>query len=126
MGKTSDKAKRLEGSGSEDGAEAVLALIGRAVIANQRLQDRIADGEERLRAKANELANHRRAARTDFFNGLPKRRTSDIEMARRFNEWQRLETPFTLMLVDLDRFKSPKAEHGQKWDTRFFAVWVTS
>ena len=113
MTRISDETKRLGGPDAAGVAKPVLALIGRAVIANERLKARIAEAEQRLRNQADELADYQREARTDFLTGLSNRRVFDRELDRCFDQWQRLDMPFSLMLVDLDGFKSLNGEHSR-------------
>jgi diguanylate cyclase (GGDEF)-like protein len=55
---------------------------------------------------------YRVAALTDALTGLPNRRRFDQELYHRFAQWQARGTPLSLVLVDVDHFKSVNDEHG--------------
>lgn len=80
-------------------------LLAQIAAANDLLQKRISDAEQTLVEQSQQLAAYMNEARTDSLTGLPNRRVFDDELSRRNAEWQRLETPFLLMVIDVDHFK---------------------
>ena len=93
-------------------ADAVFATIGRMIDANNELQTRLAQAEKQIAAQAADLRSYETEARTDSLTNLANRRAFDDEMQRRFAEWQRRQTPFTLMILDIDHFKQFNDSHG--------------
>lgn len=66
------------------------------------------DVTERKRA---EQAMHRLAYR-DMLTELPNRTSLHIELERALQDWHNLETPFAVMMLDLDGFKPVNDTHG--------------
>lgn len=66
------------------------------------------DVTERRRA---EQVMHRLAYR-DMLTELPNRTSLHIEMERALQDWHNLETPFAVMMLDLDGFKPVNDTHG--------------
>ncbi len=93
-------------------SDAVFHTIGRMIDANNELQTRLAQAEKQIAAQAADLRSYETEARTDSLTNLANRRAFDDEMARRFAEWQRRHTPFTLMILDIDHFKQFNDSHG--------------
>src|SRR6185503_7619557 len=52
--------------------------------------------------------------RTDALTGLANRRAFDDELNRRFAEWQRRKTMFSLLILDVDHFKKFNDTHGHQ------------
>ena len=53
-------------------------------------------------------------ARVDALTALANRRACDDELMCRFAEWQRTESTFSLLLVDVDHFKGFNDTHGHQ------------
>ena len=96
---------------SEDG-DAVFAVIGRMIDANNELQSRLVVAEKQIADQAADLRSYESEARTDSLTDLANRRAFDDEIGRRFAEWQRRHTPFSLMILDIDHFKIFNDSHG--------------
>lgn len=94
--------------------EAVLAAIGQIDQANRDLQAKLARAEEQIRSQAALIRAHESEARTDSLTGLANRRAFDDEITRRFAEWQRCGTPFSLLILDVDHFKQFNDTHGHQ------------
>jgi diguanylate cyclase len=90
----------------------MIAAVNRIVKANDQLQDRLAMAEHQIEAQAAELRTYETQARTDSLTGLANRRAFDDELGRRFAEWQRRRTPFSLLILDIDHFKKFNDSHG--------------
>lgn len=87
-------------------------LMGRVAEANECLQRRIEAAEEALQKQASDISSYLQEARTDALTGLPNRRSFDDEFQRRLAQWRRKRVPFSLMLLDVDRFKLLNDTHG--------------
>lgn len=86
--------------------EMVLDAASRIMLANQQLQ---AD----LKAARAEIIEHRQRvkelaaeARTDPLTGLANRRAFNEDLGRRIEQWRRHKVPLSLIMVDIDHFKS--------------------
>lgn len=86
--------------------DALLLTIGQMTCANNELQQRLSRIEQQIAAQSAELRTCSSEARTDSLTGLANRRAFDDEIQRRFAEWQRRRTPFSLMILDVDNFKN--------------------
>jgi diguanylate cyclase len=88
--------------------------VAQMLEANERLQSQLASAQERMQQQAVEIEHHASDARTDQLTGLANRRAFDDELSRRFAEWKRLDTPFTLALIDVDHFKKFNDTYGHQ------------
>jgi diguanylate cyclase len=94
--------------------EAVVSAVDRLLQANNRMQQQLASADERLRDQAQQIESHVVEARTDALTGLANRRAFDLEMARRFAEFQRQRRIFSVMMIDVDHFKKFNDVHGHQ------------
>jgi diguanylate cyclase len=92
--------------------DAVLAAINRIADVNLELQQRLSSAERHIETQTSELRGYETEARTDSLTGLANRRAFDDEMKRRYEEWQRQKTLFTLLILDVDKFKFFNDSHG--------------
>jgi len=92
--------------------EAVVSAVDRLLQANNHMQRQLASADERLRDQAQQIESHAVEARTDALTGLANRRAFDLEMARRFAEFQRHRRVFSVMMIDVDHFKKLNDAHG--------------
>jgi diguanylate cyclase len=104
--------KALAGDETGTDKDAVFMAISRIVEANSQLQNRLSNAEKQLENQAQELRSYESEARTDSLTGLANRRAFDDELGRRFSEWQRRKTLFTLLILDIDHFKKFNDSHG--------------
>lgn len=84
----------------------VLDAASRIMLANQQLQAELASARAEIvehREKVKELAAE---ARTDALTGLANRRAFAEELERRMELWRRHKVPLSLVMVDIDHFKS--------------------
>jgi len=93
-------------------SELVVNTVGQVVQANQRLQARLNEAEEKLLEQSEKIESHMAEARTDPLTRLPNRRAFDDELAELLAEWESSQTRFCLMMVDIDRFKELNDHHG--------------
>ncbi|TWT31327.1 Response regulator PleD [Posidoniimonas corsicana] len=92
----------------------VTTALTRIVSANDMLQKKLEKAEKQIKAQAAEIAIHESEARTDSLTSLANRRAFDDELKRRFAEWERKQTPFCLVILDVDHFKNFNDTHGHQ------------
>ncbi len=95
-------------------AEAVGTAIKQISDANSKLKDRLAKAEEQIKAQAELIKTQESEARTDSLTSLANRRAFDDELMRRYAEWERKGTPFSLLILDVDHFKQFNDTHGHQ------------
>ena len=95
-------------------ADTLLLTIGQMTCANADLQHRLARLENQIAEQATELKTYGSEARTDSLTNLANRRALDDELQRRYAEWERRRIPFTVLLLDVDRFKHINDEYGHQ------------
>jgi len=77
----------------------------------KRLQEELEERERQL-LEANERLRH--MSQTDALTGLDNRRHLEERIDEMFEHAKRLNEPFSLVMCDLDRFKSVNDEHGHQ------------
>ena len=111
-----DQATRLltsgEGRTDESLAELVVDVIGDIVRANQNLQSKLQTAESRLEEQAAEIEAHISRSLTDPLTGLPNRREFNDRLEERMAAWGRRQEVFSLLLLDVDHFKTLNDEYG--------------
>ncbi len=111
-----DQATQLLASGDGRSDEALAGLvvdvIGHVVRANQSLQLKLETAEHRLEEQATEIEAHISRSLTDPLTGLPNRREFNERLEERMAGWSRRREPFSLLLLDVDRFKKLNDEYG--------------
>ena len=85
---------------------------GKLFDANRRLRERLNSAEETLRQQSEELEAVITQAHTDSLTGLPNRRSFDTELDRRIAEFRRKGTPLSIVIIDVDHFKSFNDRYG--------------
>src|SRR3954468_15487473 len=93
---------------------AIFSAMDQMLTANNELQQRLEQAEKQLAEQAAEIKAHESEARTDSLTGLSNRRAFDDEMKRRLGEWNRNNTPCTLVMMDIDFFKKFNDTHGHQ------------
>jgi diguanylate cyclase len=94
--------------------EGVLRALEDIVAANSELTTRLAKAEQQIEAQAAEIRGYETEARTDSLTELSNRRAFDDELKRRFAEWTRNRTPFSLIILDIDHFKKFNDTYGHQ------------
>jgi diguanylate cyclase len=92
----------------------LVAAMAEIVTANNQLHEQLTDAQSQIEAQAAEIRSYELEARTDALTTLANRRAFDDELARRFSEWQRKATTFSLLILDLDHFKSLNDTYGHQ------------
>jgi diguanylate cyclase len=99
----------------ESDLDAVVGAIDNLVQANKQLLLRMADTETRMCEHARALETYVLEARTDALTGLPNRRGLDAELTSHADDFRRQGTPFSIVLLDLDRFKRINDQFGYEF-----------
>ena len=108
----SDLSSRVDGN-SAGGAE-VSQLLSQIMQANQELQARLDNAEERLENQTDQIASYLTEARTDGLTGLLNRRAFDRALDELFTGWKKKDQAFALGLIDIDHFKHINDTYGHQ------------
>jgi diguanylate cyclase len=90
----------------------IVDVVAQLIQANQTMQKRLASTEDKLRKQAREIQIHATEARTDALTLLANRRAFDDELARRVAEYKRLGRTFSMIMADVDYFKTFNDKYG--------------
>ncbi len=101
-----------ESGKSEPPREEVSGLLSQIMNANQQLQKRLDDAENRLESQTQQISNYLTEARTDGLTGLLNRRAFDKATDELFGSWTTKKQKFSLGLVDIDHFKQINDTYG--------------
>lgn len=112
--KITENLQSLDLSDIEATGAGIVSALSEIVTANDTLQQRLAKAEAQIKAQAEEIRGYELEARTDSLTGLSNRRAFDDELKRRYSEWERKATTFSLMLVDIDHFKEFNDNFGHQ------------
>lgn len=115
VGRHATRVAEISGGLSSDQQLSVTAAEDAAtqlLEANRQLQQDLASAKQELQAQRQQLDNYMAEALTDPLTGLANRRKFDQELARRFAQWKGTGSPLSLVLVDVDNFKSVNDAHG--------------
>lgn len=93
---------------------AVTDAVAKILAANEKLQDRLADAEHKIQAKAEELRAQESEARTDSLTNIANRRAFDDAMEKNLSGFVGNRSPFSLMIFDVDHFKQFNDTHGHQ------------
>lgn len=110
----SSDLQSIAGQPPEIGIDTLLLAVGEMTCVNSDFQQRLTRLEQQIAAQDVELQSCVSEARTDSLTGLANRRAFNDEIQRRFAEWQRRQTPFALMILDIDHFKLVNDSHGHQ------------
>lgn len=92
--------------------EEVQKLLKQIMDANNSLQNRLDQAEERLESQTKEIASYLTEARTDGLTGLANRRAFDQFLDEQSKKFAVTKKPFTLVLIDIDHFKKINDTYG--------------
>lgn len=99
---------------TSDQAESSSELLSRFMELNEHLQQRLEDSERALQEQTSQLAMYISQARIDSHSGLHNRRAFDEELDRQVAYWGRNHHPFSLIMIDIDHFKSINDRFGHQ------------
>jgi diguanylate cyclase len=109
----SDRLESIELNDSGAGDKVSVALQ-EILVANQKLQARLADAEKKIQVQAEELRTQHSEARTDSLTKLANRRAFDDAVEKAMNRFNKEGKPFSLMLFDVDHFKKFNDTYGHQ------------
>ena len=118
-----DHSSLMSGISSELGAvdanspeanAAVAGVVDKILSANEKLQTRLAEAEQKIQAQAEEIKTQHFEARTDALTKLANRRAFDDALKQNLALCSRKQLPFSLLLMDVDHFKKFNDEHGHQ------------
>lgn len=101
----------IETATSND-SELVLNAGKELISANTRLEKDLAAAKAEIERQRNELQQSLTDARTDALTGLANRRAFDQEATRAVATERKRGTSLSLIIMDIDRFKSLNDQHG--------------
>lgn len=92
--------------------EGVQELLDQIVSANEALQSRLNNAEQKLENQTKQLAGYLTEARTDALTGLANRKAFDQKLDECFQKWQQSKAMFSLAMIDVDHFKKVNDTYG--------------
>ena len=90
----------------------VLSAISTILKANETLQQRLKNAENKLDEQAQLIATHVKESRTDALTLVANRRAFDAEISEARTDLLKKQTPVTLMMLDVDYFKKLNDDFG--------------
>ncbi len=109
----SDELGELADGSPESGA-AVADAVAKILTANEKLQDRLADAEQKIQAQAEEIRTQQSEALTDSLTKLANRRAFDNALTKSIESFNSQRRPFSLLIFDVDHFKQFNDTHGHQ------------
>ena len=102
---------RLDGE-SDPEASAISRAITQIMEVTEEMQHRIAQAEERIEEQSEQVQRQTELANTDLLTALPNRRAFDDALRSHAQSFHEGGQPYSIALIDLDRFKSVNDSHG--------------
>ncbi len=100
--------------GAEGASSVVMDAVAQMLSANDKLQSRLADAEQKIQTQADEIRTKQSEACTDVLTKLPNRRAFDDAMASNSKAFAGQKRPFSLLIFDVDHFKKFNDTHGHQ------------
>lgn len=104
----------VQGGDLEPIQEILIDKIAEVVAANKKLEDDLVVTKYRLDEQAQMLDNTRKEARMDQLSGLGNRKSFDEAIKFAVSNYKSKNTPFALVLADVDHFKRINDTHGHQ------------
>lgn len=92
----------------------ILNVVTRLVDANRNMQGRLDQAEDRLREQVRLVESHAAEARTDALTLVGNRRAFETDIAQCLADFRGAGKPFTLAMIDLDKFKRLNDTYGHQ------------
>ncbi|TWT89525.1 diguanylate cyclase [Neorhodopirellula pilleata] len=108
----SQSSSRSAGEARAASDTRMLSMITQIMSTNEELQSRLDAAEKQLAEQTSQIESYLTEARTDGLTGLFNRRAFDKKLDEMFAEYRGGGGSFTLILVDIDHFKSINDTHG--------------
>jgi diguanylate cyclase len=99
----------------------LLGHMRNLLTANRQMQDDLLCTRYRLEEQAVQMDHARLEARSDALTGVANRKAFDEKLHLLMDEWRRHQTPFVLIIADLDQFKRVNDSHGHLAGDRVLA-----
>ena len=99
-------------NGSSSGEAAVAAAVERILAANEKLQNRLIEAEQKIQTQAEEIRTQQSEALTDSLTNLANRRAFDEALQKNITNFKEQRKPFSLLIFDVDHFKNFNDTHG--------------
>ncbi len=97
-----------------DNSDLVAEALRQIMAANEKLQARLEDAENKIQSQAEELRTSQTKAKTDSLTQLANRGAFDEALAIGIEEFRQKGRPFCLLLFDVDHFKKFNDTHGHQ------------
>ena len=98
----------------DEPAGGIAVAVGEIMDTTAKMQQRIQTAEKRMNDQADQLAKQSLLAQTDELTGLSNRRSFDRDCNRAGNEFQTSKKPFSVLMIDVDHFKTINDSHGHQ------------
>ncbi len=98
--------------GSAGSGAAVAEAVTKILAANEKLQNRLADAEQKIQTQAEEIQTQQSEALTDSLTNIANRRAFDNALAKNIDSFNNQHKPFSLLIFDVDHFKNFNDTHG--------------
>ncbi len=108
-----DELSEING-GTPGAGAAVTEAVTKILAANEKLQDRLADAEQKIQAQAEEIRTQQSDALTDSLTKLANRRAFDAALSKNVDSFNNQRKPFSLLIFDVDHFKQFNDTHGHQ------------
>ena len=92
----------------------ILNVVTKLVDVNKTMQGRLDQAEDRLREQVRLVESHAAEARTDALTLVGNRRAFETDIAQCLAEFRGSGKPFTLAMIDLDKFKRFNDTYGHQ------------
>jgi diguanylate cyclase len=99
---------------SVDSMAIVSEALQEIIAANQKLQARLVDAEQKIQSQAEELRTQQTEARTDSLTKLANRRAFDDCLEKGMARYRKEGRPLSLLLFDVDHFKNFNDTYGHQ------------
>ncbi|NOZ40544.1 MAG: GGDEF domain-containing protein [Planctomycetes bacterium] len=100
--------------GSPGSGAAVAQAVSKILTANEKLQNRLADAEQKIQTQAEEIRTQQSEALTDSLTKLANRRAFDNAITKSIDSFNNQRRPFSLLIFDVDHFKNFNDTHGHQ------------
>jgi diguanylate cyclase len=121
-----NRAEATETGYNEPLTDLVVTLVRELTMANSETHVRLASAESELQKQHLEIESHLSNSLTDPLTGLPNRRALEQCLATRLAGWEKHRIPFSLLLLDVDHFKSVNDAYGHTAGDRVLCTVASS
>lgn len=100
--------------GASGSGAAVAEAVAKILAANDKLQDRLLDAEQKIQTQADEIRTQQSEARTDSLTKIANRRAFDDALEQNVACFVADRKPISLLIFDVDHFKKFNDTHGHQ------------